>query len=258
MSNSVINCLMEHRSVRKFKDQQIPDEVLETIIKAGTRAPSGGNLQNYSFIIIDDKEIKSKLEAIDGFNRVSEAPIVILAILDNYRVQRWFKINNSRDYSLNQSSTFFISFWDTLIALHNITIAAESMGLGGYYIGNVHEYEIKDMLNLPYHTFPAGMYCMGYPIELPEIRERFPIQAVVHRNTYKVFTDDEINSIYSREDIIWKNSSQKRKDNLSEELIYSAADFYARRKYSTDFMRRRSERVDRNIRNFEFEVNKPL
>lgn len=258
MSNAVTNCLMEHRSIRRFKDQQIPDEVLETIIKAGVRAPSGANLQNYSFIIIDDKEIKSKLEVMDGFNKISEVPIVILAILDNHRVQRWFEINNAKDYSLNQSSTFFISFWDALVALHNITIAAESMGLGGYYIGNVHEYDIKDMLNLPLHTFPAGMYCMGYPIDLPEIRERFPLEAVVHHNTYKAFSDDEINSIYSREDTIWKNSSQERKDNLSKELINSAADFYARRKYSKDFMQKRSEQVNRNIQNFNFEVNKPL
>lgn len=258
MSNHVINCLLEHRSVRRFQDQPISEEILGTVMAAGIRAPSGGNLQNYSFIIIDDKEIKNKLEVLDGFNKISEAPTVILAMIDNYRIQRWFEINNSKDYSLNQSSTFFISFWDALVALHNITIAAESMGLGGYYIGNIHEYEIKDMLNLPRHTFPAGMYCMGYPKEMPNIRERLPIEAVVHRNTYKTFTDAEINSIYSREDNIWRESSQTRKDSLSKEEIFSAADFYARRKYSKSFIQKRSDRVDNNIRNFEFDVNKPL
>ena len=250
MTNSVIDCLMDHRSVRRFKEQPVPEEVLETIIKAGTRAPSAGNLQNYSFIIIDDEEIKRKLEAMDGFNKISKAPIIIVALVDTFRIQRWFNINNSKDYSLNQSSAFFISLWDSLIALHNITIAAESMGLGGYYVGNIQEYEVKDILNLPSHTFPGGMYCLGYPEELPRLRERLPIEGVVHRNTYKTFTDEEINSIYSREDTIWKNSTQTRKDNFAKEEIYSAADFYARRKYFKDFSKESSEKIDKNIQDF--------
>jgi len=251
MTNSVIESLMDHRSLRRFKEQPVPEEVLETIIKAGTRAPSAGNLQNYSFIIIDDEEIKKKLEAMDGFNKISKAPVIIVAVVDTYRIQRWFKINNSKDYSLNQSSTFFISLWDALIALHNVTIAAESMGLGGYYVGNIQEYEVKDILNLPPNTFPAAMYCLGYPEELSKLRERLPIEAVVHRNTYKIFTDEEINSIYLREDTIWKNSSQRSKDNYSKEEIYSAADFYARRKYSKDFSQIRSEKIDKNLQGYK-------
>jgi len=125
------------------------------------------------------------------------------------------------------------------------------MGLGGYYVGNIQEYEVKNILNLPSHTFPAGMYCLGYPEELPKLRERLPMEGVVHRNTYKIFTDEDINSIYSREDTIWKNSSQTTKDNYSKEEIYSAADFYARRKYNKDFSQKRSEKIDKNVQGYK-------
>ena len=238
-----------------------PNNVLQTILETGVRAPSGGNLQNYSLIVIDDMNTKNKLEMMDGFNKVSEAPIIVVAVIDYHRLQKWFHINNSEEYSVDQSSNFFIAYWDALIALHNIAITTESLSLGGYYIGNVHWYEgISDLLNLPQLTFPAGMYCLGYPDGTTKLSERLPLRAVVHRNRYHRYTDSEINTIYFREDNIWNKSPQSRKENLSKEKIYSAADFYARRKFPTDFVIKRSININKNIKyqGFKIDNNKIL
>lgn len=255
MLNATIETLLNHRSVRKFKDLSVSEEVLQTILEAGTRAPSGGNLQNYSFIVIDDNETKGKLEAMDGFNKISAAPVVIIVLIDYYRLQRWFSIYNSEEYSIDKTSNLFLSYWDAIIALHNITIAAESLGLGGYYIGNVHWYEdIKDLLDLPKLTFPAGMYCLGYPTGLSSRSERLPINAIIHKNKYRIYTDDDIYSTYIREDNIWKESSRTRKEQLAKEKIFSAADFYARKKFSKDFVLKRSKGIDKNIKELGFHI----
>lgn len=255
MLNGTIETLMNHRSVRNFKDLSVSDEVLRIILEAGTRAPSGGNLQNYSFIVIDDNETKCKLEVMDGYNRISAAPVVIIVLIDYYRLQRWFNIYKSEEFSINKTSNLFISYWDAIIALHNVTIAAESLGLGGYYIGNVHWYEdIKDLLDLPQFTFPAGMYCLGYPEGLSTKAERLPPNSVIHRNKYRIYTDNDIYSAYIREDNIWKESSQSRKEQLAKEKIFSAADFYARKKFTKDFVLKRSRGINKNIKELGFDI----
>ena len=60
-TNPVIDCLMNHRSVRKFKPDPIPEETIETILRAGTRAATAGGIQPYALIVIDDPEVMKKV-----------------------------------------------------------------------------------------------------------------------------------------------------------------------------------------------------
>ena len=84
MTNAVIDCLMNHRSIRQFKPTPLEPETLDLILKAGIRAATAGNLQGYSLIVIDDQEKKKAL-----WDRPStEATTMVAAVVDQYRMKR--------------------------------------------------------------------------------------------------------------------------------------------------------------------------
>ncbi|MDD5264791.1 MAG: nitroreductase family protein, partial [Candidatus Bipolaricaulis sp.] len=135
-TNPVIDCLMNHRSIRKFKPDPVPGETIDTILRAGIRAATAGCMQPYAFIVLDDPKILEKIGYITG-------PLAVVAIVDLYRVKRYYELNDAPFYN-DQAVNLFISYWDATIALHNVVIAAESLGLGGYYIGMVLSQDLRE------------------------------------------------------------------------------------------------------------------
>jgi len=133
MTNPVIESLLSHRSIRKYKPEPVAPDTLDLILRAGIRAATAGNLQLYSLVVIDDPAIKRALEAPE----CAEAPLAIVALADTYRIQRWFEVNGVRQIENYRPSNLLIAIWDALIALHNIVIAAESLGLGTCYMGDI-------------------------------------------------------------------------------------------------------------------------
>ena len=191
-SNLVIDCLLSHRSIRKFKPDPIPEETLETILHAGTRAATAGGIQPYAFIVIDDAELLKQISYIPG-------PLAIVAVVDQYRVKRYYEANDAPFYN-DQAINLMISFWDTTIALHNVVIAAESLGLGAVYIGMILSMNLQEILGVPEYVVPAGLITLGYPDEAPELRPRLPMKAIVHRNGYQIPSDEQIAEWYREGD----------------------------------------------------------
>ena len=148
MTNPVIESLCNHRSIRKFKSDRVDEELLTTILNAGTRAATGGNLQPYTLVVIDDTALLKKIG-------LSHAPMVILALADQYRVKRWLEINNpEREIVCDRPWGFFLALWDTYIALHTISVAAEAVGLGTCYYGFGLELDLplKGFYRFPYQV----------------------------------------------------------------------------------------------------------
>lgn len=243
IKNPVIESLTNHRSIRKFEDKEIPKEIVDEILNAGTRAATGGNLQCYSFIVVDDTKIKEKLNKYDKYHDLSKVPLIIIALVDTYRLKRWFEVNNSQYPHVNEPLGFFMSNWDALIALHNVSIAAESIGLGTFYNGNILEYDIYEALNAPEYTFPAGMLCIGYPDQNKNLSVRLPLDAIVHKNIYKRFTDDEIRNLYVEREKIWDIVSEKKKEELKKENIFNIPQAVAKQKFNKEYTASKSERI---------------
>lgn len=97
------------------------------ILKAGIRAATAGNLQLYALVVFDEDEQKEALG-------LTHAPLVIVAMVDLYRLKRWFELSDTAPVYNNRSNSLFIGFWDAIIALHNIVVTAESVGLGTCYM----------------------------------------------------------------------------------------------------------------------------
>jgi len=257
MSNPVIDCLLNHRSVRKFLSKPLEPEKLELILKAGTRAATGGNLQLYSFVVVDDDAKKKELDSAwpAGPIQISKSPVAIVALVDLYRVKRWLELHSDREISTDQPLNFFLGMWDALIALQNMVVAAESIGLGTCYIGSILEMNIQKLLNVPEQVFPAGLVCMGYPDESPYLSMRLPMDAVVHRNSYSLPTDDDINSWYRERDNVWETLADNLKERLGKQNIFGIAQALAVQKFSKEIVVKRSKGILNNFKNANFDLS---
>ena len=258
MENSVIKSLMAHRSIRKFKAKTIAPEVLDLILRAGIRAATAGNLQLYSLVVVDDHERQKALQremVAKGVFRDEiqlDVPIEIIALVDQYRLGRWFEVSNCAPVCNNRALNLFQGLSDATIVLQNIVVAAESLGLGTCYVGGIQSVNIQKLLNTPEHVFPAGMVCVGYPDESPGLRVRLPLEAVVHRNTYRVLTDDEIRTVYKERERVWETVREELKERLRKENIHSIPQAVAVQRYSKQVVVGRSKGIVENLDRAKF------
>ncbi len=243
MSNSVIDCLMNHRSIRRFKSDPISPELPDQLLRAGTRAASAGNLQAYSLVVIDDPDRLEKM--------TFRAPLAIVALVDLYRLKRWFELNDAPFY-FDQAVNVFIAYWDAVIALQNIVVAAESLGLGTVYVGLVLSKNVQEGLDAPEYVFPAGLLFIGYPDESPDLRPRLPLEAVVHRNSYHAPTDDEMRAYYRDKNKQWDELPQAKREKLREKGIENYAQFVTLGHYTRQFIRSESEKLIANLKRAGF------
>jgi nitroreductase len=252
MPNPVIDCLMSHRSIRKFKPQALDAETLETLLQAGIRAASAGNLQHYSLIVVDDPEKKKAL-----LDWPEAGPVTyIIAAVDEYRFKRWAALSAAPFY-FDQVVNLFIGYWDAIVALHNIQVAAESLGLGTVYIGTVLSSDIHAILGTPEYVFPAGMLVVGYPDETPELRPRLPLEAVVHYNGYHIPTDDEVNAFFLERNRLWNNLSASRREELTRQGITNMAQRTTLGHYTEEFISGESKAIFENLKKAGFKIGEP-
>jgi len=250
--NAVIDCLMNHRSIRKFKDERIPEETIETILRAGTRAATAGGIQPYALIAIEDPQVQRKVSYIPG-------PLSIVAVVDQYRVKRYYELNDAPFYN-DQAINLVISLWDAVIALHNVVIAAESLGLGGVCIGMIMSQNLQESLGVPEYVFPAGLVTLGWPDEDPEIGQRLPLEAVVHRNRYRIPADDAIREWYRDGDERWQDRfenewTEERRSEMRARGVTNRAQHWTVGHYTEEFIRSESEAVHANIERAGFTLS---
>jgi len=251
-TNPVLDCLMNHRSIRKFKSDPVPETTIETILRAGTRTATAGSIQPYAFIVIDEPELLKKISYIP-------APLAIVAVVDQYRVKRYYELNDAPFYN-DQAVNLMISTWDATIALQNVVVAAESMGMGTVYIGMILSMNLQEVLGVPEHVVPAGLIALGMPDEEPPLRPRLPLEAVVHRNGYQVPSDEDIAAWYHEGDAAWMDRfenewSDEQRAKFVERGITNRAQNWTIGHYTEEFTQKRSEDVMANIRRAGFRLH---
>jgi len=193
-SDPTIRLLLERGSCRIFTDKKIPAKVMEQVLEAGIRAPTGGNLQPYSIIRIENKVTSAKLAKLCGQPFVGQAPVSLLFCIDWRRLERWSKLSDAPFTAASSFRHFWISFQDTIISAQNICTAADALGLGCCYIGTVLEFfpTLKKMFNLPKGVFPVVLLCLGYPKAKPVPRKKLPVKVMVHSERYREPSDKQL------------------------------------------------------------------
>lgn len=187
--NQTIQELFARKSVRVYEDRPIEPEVKRAILESAIQAPSAGNMALYTILDITDPAIKAALaKSCDDQPFIATAPMVLIFCAD-YR--RWYDVFRRYEQEVRRPAMgdLFLSQADTLIAAQNAVVAAESLGVGSCYIGDVvenFEYH-QQLLKLPQYVVPAAMLCFGYPTEQQRRRPkppRFSVEDMVHENGY--------------------------------------------------------------------------
>ena len=188
--NEIIESLYQRKSVRAYEDRAIPEEMKNLILEASMQAPSAGCQQLYTILDITDQELKEKLaESCDHQPFIAKAPMVLVFCAD---CKKWYDAYLEAGCEPRKPGVgdLMLAITDTAIAAQNAVVAAESLGIGSCYIGDIMErYEThRDLLHLPKYVVPTAMVVFGYPTKQQEEREkpvRLPAQAVVSENTYR-------------------------------------------------------------------------
>lgn len=250
-----------HVSIRSYKKKSIAPEALQRILQAATRASSSGNMQAYSIIVTESKRIKQELlEAHFYQPMVLEAPMLLTFCADFHRMRRWLKLSKAAD-NFDNFMSFMIAAIDAILASQNAALAAEAEGLGICYMGTTLASceSIAKILRCPEGVVPVVGFAMGTPNELPARRDRLPIEALVHRETYQQRSDAEIQAAYrNREKTGWERYMQdpflRRK--VEESKVKNLAQIYTQLKYTKESHEKYSESVLRCLRaqNFFKEV----
>jgi nitroreductase len=166
---SILDTIKNRRSIRDFKDQEIPDEAIGVLIEAIRWAPSAGNMQSRKFYFVFDKNTKKKLaKAALNQNFISEAPLAVVACLDRRIAVRY------GDRGVN-----LYSIQDVAASVMNMMLTAHELGLGSVWVGAFNEFEVFEHLNLPDNLRPIAIIPIGYPAKIPKPTPRVSTNEIV-------------------------------------------------------------------------------
>ena len=211
--------LFTRRTIRKYSEKDVEEEMLNRILAAGCRASTTGNMQVYSIIITRDPAMKSTLLPLH-FNQtmVTEAPVLLTFCADFNRFVKWCRLRNA-DPGYDNFLSFMTAAIDAILVAQTVCIAAESEGLGICYLGTTTYManKIIEVLKLPRGVVPVTTVTMGWPAEDPEQIDRLPLEAVIHNEEYKDYSYEDILRYY-REKEERDDSKQFVLENNKENL----------------------------------------
>ena len=225
----MIDTILNHRSIRQYKDKKIEDNKLQDILMAASKASTTGNMQVYSIVVSKDEEIRKKLwEVHFKQDMVKQAPVVLTFCADFNRFNKWCEQRNTKPGYDNYLS-FFTAAIDALLAAQNACLAAEEHGLGICYLGTTTYMadKIVDILKLPKGVVPITTVVVGYPNEKPELTDRLPLEAIVHEDTYHDFSSDDIEKLYKEKEVM-----QEYIDIVKENEVENLAQVFAEKRYT--------------------------
>ncbi|MER1975284.1 oxygen-insensitive NADPH nitroreductase [Pseudocitrobacter faecalis] len=185
-----IDLLLSHRSIRQFTDKPISDEQRAAIIASAQAAPSSSFLQCSSIIRITDKAMRAQLvEMTGGQQHVAQAAEFWVFCADFNR-----HLQICPEAQLGLAEQLLLGVVDTALMGQNAFTAAESLGLGGVYIGGIRNSieAVTELLKLPKHVLPLFGLCLGWPDSNPDLKPRLPSSIVVHENHYQPLDADEL------------------------------------------------------------------
>ncbi len=165
-----LRLIYERVSIRKYKPDPVPDELILELLKAGNAAPSAGNLQARDFIVVKNPETKKKIaKAALEQMFIASAPVVIV-VCANY--PRSMRIYGERGKLYAEQ--------DATAAVENILLAAHALGLGAVWVGAFYENAVSKILDLPEFVRPIAIIPVGWPDEKPAKRSRYPVEELTH------------------------------------------------------------------------------
>ncbi|MGL5981291.1 MAG: NADPH-dependent oxidoreductase [Phocaeicola sp.] len=202
-----MDSMKNRRTIRKYKAEDVPAELLNKLLNEASRAATMGNMQLYSVVVTRSPELKEKL-APAHFNQpmVTDAPVILTFCADFNRFSKWCELRNAVPGYDNLLS-FLNAMIDTLLFTQSFCTLAEEHGLGSCYLGTTiyNPTSIIEHLRLPKQVIPIATITVGYPDEHPEQVDRLPLEAIVHEEYYTDYTDNSLNEFYAYKESLVEN-----------------------------------------------------
>ena len=239
--NAIIESLMNRKSMRVFEQKEISKTDKETILKAAAAAPTAGNQQLYTILDITNQALKERLAVTcDNQPFIATAPLVLIFCAD---VKKWYDAFVEADANPRKPGVgdLLLAVSDANIAAQNAVVAAESLGLGSCYIGDIMENreEHKQLLNLPDWVFPAAMLVFGYPTQQQLERQkpqRVDMQYILHENGYQPLKGQQLREMFD------KKTGSKTYDEWMKA--------FCERKYNSEFSQEMTRSVMAYLKEF--------
>ena len=240
--NEIIASLHARKSVRAYLDKPIPPEAKQAILEAACQAPTAGNQQFYTIIDVTDQRLKDQLAvSCDNQPFIAAAPLVLIFCAD---CRKWLSAYREAGQSprLPGTGDLLLAVTDAAIAAQNAVVAAESLGIGSCYIGDILELKEthQEMLHLPEYVVPAAMLVFGYPTEQQQNRPklaRCPMKHIVHENAYRDMDGTELREMFA--------------ERAGERGFDQFMATFCQRKYMSDFAVEMSRSVSAYLKDFE-------
>ena len=181
-----IKLMKAHTSVRRFKEQEIPQEDLNTILSAGQMASSWKNFQSYSVIVVRSQEKKDALFELVPQEAIRQSAAFLLFVGDLNRAEKGARLHTDV-FQPQGVEGLLITSVDAALAGQNTLLAAESLGYGGVIIGLVRykSEEVAELFNLPDYTYPVFGIALGVPNQQHDVKPRLPLNQVVFEEEYQ-------------------------------------------------------------------------
>ncbi len=184
--NPTIELLNSHRSIRKFKDQALPEGTLEELIRAGQSAATSSQVQAYTVIRVTKPENREKLAELAGGQPWIKACSEFLVFCADMKRATEAAERAGADVVRGMTEQLLVASVDAALMAQNVVVAAESQDLGICYIGGLRNNpeQVSELLQLPEHVFPVFGLCIGYPDHDPEVKPRLPVEAILKQDHY--------------------------------------------------------------------------
>ena len=183
-----MKAMLSHRSIRKFNQQSIDSEILGNIVQCGQAAASSSFIQACSIIQVNNKAYRKEIsEAAGGQQWINEAPEFLIFCADLKRVE-FACIRHGVGELEGHTEHFITATVDVALVAQNMLLAAESLGLGGVFIGGIRNNPqlVSDLLKLPDQVYPVFGMCLGWPAIDPDVKPRFPVKTILQTDHYQV------------------------------------------------------------------------
>jgi FMN reductase [NAD(P)H] len=190
--------ILTRRTIRKYADRAVSDELLNRLMTEAARTQTMGNLQLYSVIVTRSDEMKAKLSPVH-FNQpmVKEAPVVLTICADFNRTSFWAKCRKAEP-GYDNFLSFINATTDALLYTQTLCNLMDEEGLGYCYLGTTvyQPQQIIDILQLPQLVMPVATLTVGWPAEEPPLSDRLPLESFVHQETYHDYLSMDIDTYY--------------------------------------------------------------
>ena len=243
--NPVLRQLMERKSVRAYEQGPIPEEDVRAILEAALQAPTAGNMTLYTIIRVTDKEKKQALaKSCDNQPFIASAPLVLVFCAD---YKRWFDVFATLDLGepLRRpgEGDFMLAALDAVIAAQSAVVAADALGYGSCYIGDILENceTQRAILSLPEYVAPVCMAVFGRPTAQQRERvkpARFEVEDIVYENTYRPAGPEAMRAMLAA------------RQGLEGEALERWLLAFAKRKWNCDFSREMTRSTRQMIENW--------